>query len=120
MLKTKEKKRILRHKRIRKTVKGTGDQPRVSVHRSLKNMSASLVDDVVNKTLFSLSTLDKTLKTKIKSGGNIQAASALGEAFAVKAQEKGVKKVCFDRGGYIYHGRIKAFADAARKGGLEF
>ncbi|MDP8265521.1 MAG: 50S ribosomal protein L18 [Candidatus Aceula meridiana] len=120
MRKTKEQKRILRHKRIRKTVKGTGEQPRVCVHRSLKNISASLIDDVACRTLFTLSTLDKTLKTKIKSGGNVDAASTLGEAFAIKAQEKGIKKACFDRGGYIYHGRVKAFAEAVRKGGLEF
>ena len=70
--------------------------------------------------LFGLSTLNKSLKSKIKNGGNIAAASALGEAVAAEAQKKGIKKVCFDRGGYLYHGRIKAFAESARKGGMEF
>jgi len=83
-------------------------------------MSASLIDDDSQKTLFAMSTLDKDLKKKLKSGGNVQAASALGEAFAAKVLEKGIKKVSFDRGGYLYHGRVKAFADAARKGGVDF
>ena len=120
MFNLKEKKRVFRHKRIRAKVVGRIDQPRLCVHRSLKNMSASLIDDIGHKTIFSLSTLDKTLKGKLKSGGNVPAAEALGQAFAAKAQEKGIKKVCFDRGGYIYQGRVKTFADAARKGGLEF
>ncbi len=120
MLNTKDQKRIFRHLRIRKKVRGSSEQPRLCVHRSLKNISASLIDDVAQKTLFTLTTLDKKIKAKFRSGGNIEAATALGEAFAVKAKEKGIQKVCFDRGGYIYHGRVKAFADAARKGGLEF
>ena len=120
MSKIKEQKRFYRHKRIRLKVQGTSEQPRLCLHRSLKNLSAVIVDDGVRKTLFSISTLDKTFKTKMKNGSNIKAAELLGEAVAVKAQEKGIKKVCFDRGGYLYHGRIKAFAEAARKGGLEF
>jgi large subunit ribosomal protein L18 len=120
MLNTKDQKRIYRHLRIRKTLHGSSEQPRLCIHRSLKNMSASLVDDVAQKTLITLTTLDKTLKERVKYGGNVQAATILGEAFAQKAKEKGINKVCFDRGGYIYHGRVKAFADAARKGGLEF
>lgn len=120
MLNTRDQKRIYRHRRLRKKLHGTADCPRLCVHRSLKNMSASLIDDDARKVLFSLSTLDKTLRAKLKSGGNVQAASMLGEAFAVKALEKGIKKVSFDRAGYLYHGRVKAFADAARKGGVEF
>lgn len=120
MLNIKEINRIFRHQRIRKRIRGTPDQLRLCVHRSLKNMHAQIIDDTRGKVLFGLSTLDKSLRSKIKSGGNINAAEVLGEAFARKAQEKGVKKVCFDRGGYLYHGRIKAFAEAARKGGLEF
>lgn len=117
---TTDQKRIYRHLRIRKKLHGTADRLRLCIHRSLNNMSASLIDDDSQKTLFAMSTLDKDLKKKLKSGGNVQAASALGEAFAAKVLEKGIKKVSFDRGGYLYHGRIKAFADAARKGGVDF
>jgi len=112
--------RVLRHKRIRRRVIGTSDQPRVHVHRSLKNFYAQVVDDSTGKILFSMSTTAKNLRDKIKNGGNVPAASSLGEAFAVEAQKKGIKKVCFDRGGYLYHGRVKAFAEAARKAGMEF
>jgi len=83
-------------------------------------MQAHIVDDTTGKVLLGLSTLDKSLRNKAKYGGNVQAAILLGEALASKAKEKGIKKVAFDRGGYVYHGRVKAFADAARKGGLEF
>ena len=120
MLNTRDQKRVYRHLRIRKKLHGTTDCLRLCVHRSLKNLSASLINDDEHKTLFSMSTLDKELRKKLKSGGNVQAASALGEAFAAKALEKGIKQVCFDRSGYLYHGRVKAFADAARKGGVEF
>ncbi|MFH1360257.1 MAG: 50S ribosomal protein L18 [Candidatus Omnitrophota bacterium] len=115
-----ETKRFYRHKRIRKKITGSSERPRLCVHRSLKNMQAHLIDDIAGKVLFGLSTLDKELRTKIKKRGNIQAAALLGETLAKKAKDKGVIKVTFDRGGYLYHGRIKAFADAARKGGLEF
>lgn len=120
MVNIKEKKRIFRHQRIRKRVYGASHQPRMCVRRSLKNISASLIDDDKQQTIFTLSTLDKKLKGDLKSRGNVQAAAVLGQAFAAKAQEKGIKKVCFDRSGYVYKGRIKAFADAARKGGLDF
>ncbi len=115
-----EFKRYQRHLRIRKKVSGTPDQPRVCVHRSLKNFHVQVIDDSVGKVLFGLSTLDKSLAKKLSSRGNVNAASVLGEAFAAGAQKKGIKKVCFDRGGYLYHGRVKAFAEAARKGGMEF
>ncbi len=115
-----EIKRFYRHKRVRLKVKGTGERPRLCVHRSLKNMNAQIVDDVAGKIIFGLSTLDKELRKTLKDGGNVNAAAVLGEALAVKAKSKGITKVCFDRGGYVYHGRVKAFADAARKGGLEF
>jgi len=94
--------------------------PRLVVHRSLKHFSASVVDDTQNKTLFSLSTLDKAVKEKFPSAGNVKAAHFFGEYFAQKAKEKGISKIIFDRAGYLYHGRIKAFAEALRKGGLEF
>ena len=120
MLHFKEQRRVYRHQRIRKGVTGIPGQPRLCVHRSLKNMHAQIIDDTAGKILFGLSTLDKSLRAKIKNGGNITAASILGEALAEKAKAKGISKVCFDRGGYLYHGRVKAFAEGARKGGLEF
>ncbi len=119
--KTKESKRIYRHRRIRKKNSGTSDMPRLCVHRSLNNLYAQVIDDSQHKVLFGMSTLSKELRAQLrKSGGNVNAATALGDAVAVQAQKNGVKKVCFDRGGYLYHGRVKAFAEAARKGGLEF
>jgi len=90
------------------------------IHRSLTNFYVQVIDDSAGKVLFGMSTREKNISKAIKSGGNIGAASALGEAFAAAAQKKGVKKVCFDRGGYLYHGRVKAFAEGARKGGMEF
>ncbi len=116
----KEVKRIARHRRVRKKVFGTPEQLRLCVHRSLKNLQVQLIDDTNQKVIFGMSTKNKELRQRLKNGGNIEAAIALGEVFATKAKEKGFKKVCFDRGGYAYHGRIKAFADAARKAGLEF
>ena len=118
--KLKELKRTYRHKRTRKKVVGTQQQPRLCVHRSLKNLSAQVVDDSTGKVLFGMSTLAKEIRAKIKNGGNISAASAFGEMFAAEAQKQGIKKVCFDRGGYIYHGRVKAFAESVRKSGMEF
>jgi len=99
---------------------GTGDVPRLMVHRSLKNFSAQIIDDANNKTLFSLSTLSKEIRQKLSSSGNVKAAALFGETFAGKVKEKGVTKIVFDCAGYLYHGRVKAFADALRKGGLEF
>lgn len=116
----KEVKRDFRHKRIRKKVVGTSSRPRLCVHRSLKNLSAQLIDDQTGKVLCGITTLCKDLLIDLKSGGNIEAAKKLGQAFAVLAKEKGVTQVRFDRGGYLYHGRIKAFADAVRNEGLEF
>lgn len=101
-------------------MQGTMERPRLTLRRSLKNFHAQLIDDTKNKILFSLSTLDKGMKEKIPSGGNIKAAQVLGETFALKAKEKGVQKIIFDRAGYLYHGRVKAFAEALRKQGLEF
>jgi len=86
----------------------------------LNNLQAQIIDDAAGKVLVGKSTLAKDVKTKAKSGGNVNAATILGEVLAAEAVKKGIKKVAFDRGGYLYHGRVKAFADAARKGGLEF
>lgn len=115
-----EVRRQARHQRVRKDIRGTSERPRLCVHRSLNNLIAQVVDDSKQKVLFGLSTQNKELRGKLTTGGNIAAASALGEVFAEKAKHAGVVKVSFDRGGYLYHGRVKAFAEAARKGGLEF
>ena len=120
MLDYKIEARRRRHKRIRKKLSGTSLQPRLSVFRSLKNLTIQLVDDAQGHTVFSLSTLDKDFKRLNSSGGNLKAAAALGELLAKKALQKGFKRVVFDRGGYVYHGRVKAFADSARRAGLKF
>ena len=112
--------RIKRHNKIKMRMHGTGEKPRLVVHRSLKNIAAQLVDDSKNISILSMSTLDKDIRQQFKTCGNIKSAQVLGEAFASKLKEKGVTKIIFDRAGYLYHGRIKAFAEALRKGGLEF
>lgn len=109
-----------RHLRIRKKVSGTTERPRLNVRRSLANLFIQIVDDTKGATLISVSTTDKDFKSVHAYGGNVKASSALGEVVAKKAKDKNIKRVVFDRGGYDYHGRIKAFAEAARKGGLEF
>ena len=109
-----------RHKIIRKRIRGDKDRPRICVSRSNMNFNAQLIDDDKGCTLFSLSTNSKLIKGKLPYGGNIKAAQILGEEFSKKAKEKGFSKVVFDRAGYLYHGRIKAFAESARKNGLIF
>lgn len=109
-----------RHFRVRKKVVGTPGKPRLNVFRSVNHIYAQVIDDYSGITLAAASTLDKELKGKISAGGNIAAARTVGELIAKRAVDKGVKGVVFDRGGYIYHGRIKALADAARSKGLEF
>lgn len=117
------KKEILRrkrHKAIRMKISGTAERPRLVIRRSLNNIHAQAIDDAAEKVLFSLSTLDKEVKAKFKNAGNIKAAEFFGELFAQRAQKKGISAVIFDRAGYLYHGRVRAFADALRKGGLKF
>ncbi len=109
-----------RHARIRRKVYGTEERPRLCVSKSLSNMYVQLIDDEKGITLTSASTVDKDLKGKIKNGGNLEAAKIVGGLIAERALGKNIKKVVFDRGGYIYHGRIKALADAAREKGLQF
>ena len=116
----KNKARLKRHLRIRKKISGTAERPRLSAFRSAKHIYAQLIDDEKGITLASASTLDKELRDKIGNGGSVEAARQVGELIARRAKEKGVAKVVFDRGGYLYHGRIQALADAAREGGLEF
>jgi len=114
--------RTRRHERIRKKVAGTTERPRLSVYRSLSHMYAQIIDDFKGSTIAAASSLDKELKGKDKKSGkgNISAAKQVGELIAKKALKKGIKRVVFDRGGYLYHGRVKALADAARENGLEF
>lgn len=107
-----------RHLRIRKKVSGTKDVPRLNVFRSNKHIEVQLIDDVNHHTLVSASTKEKELN--VQNGGNIEAAKNIGKIIAERAQAKGFKKVVFDRGGYLYHGRVKALAEAAREAGLEF
>ncbi|MDD5602533.1 MAG: 50S ribosomal protein L18 [Eubacteriales bacterium] len=108
------------HARIRKKVKGTSERPRLNVFRSLKHIYAQIIDDTAGITVASASTLDEEYKSKKSYGGNKAAAAEIGAMIAKRATEKGIKAVVFDRGGYIYHGRIKELAEAARKEGLEF
>lgn len=107
-----------RHVRVRNKVLGTPEIPRLNVFRSNKNIFAQIIDDESAITLVSASSIDKELK--LENGGNIEAASKVGELLAKRAKKVKIKKVCFDRGGYLYHGRVKALAEAARKNGLEF
>lgn len=110
-----------RHKRIRRKIVGTKERPRLSVRRSINHLYAQIIDDTVGKTLIQLSTLSADLKSKVSKGaGNIKGAALLGTALAEKCKKEGITKVVFDRAGYLYHGRIKALAEAARKGGLSF
>jgi large subunit ribosomal protein L18 len=112
--------RTRRHARIRKNVSGTPDKPRLCVYRSLNHIYAQIVDDTAGKTLVAASTLDAKLKEQKGHKGNVAAAKLTGELIGKKAVEAGIKKVVFDRGGYLYHGRVKALATAAREAGLEF
>ncbi|OEF96433.1 50S ribosomal protein L18 [Vulcanibacillus modesticaldus] len=116
----KNKIRKKRHLRMRKNIVGTAQRPRLNVFRSSKHIYAQLIDDVTGTTLVSASTLDSELKDKISNGGNVEAAKLVGELVAKRAVEKGYASVVFDRGGYLYHGRIKALAEAAREAGLQF
>ena len=110
--------RCERHARVRAKVVGTANVPRLNVFRSNSNIFAQIIDDETGTTLVSASSLDKELK--LKSGSNVEAATKVGEKVAEKATKAKIKKVVFDRGGYLYHGRVKALADAARENGLEF
>ena len=106
------------HKRIRHRVTGTGERPRLAVFRSLKHIYAQVIDDRAGKTLAAASSGEKS--SSVKSGGNLAGAKEIGKLIAERAKTKGISKVVFDRGGYLYHGRVKALADAAREAGLEF
>ena len=109
--------RLRRHERVRKNISGTAERPRLNVYRSSKHIYAQIIDDTKGITLVSASSLEKDFNGY---GGNIEGAKAVGKMVAKKALEKGIKAVVFDRGGYIYHGRVAALAEGAREGGLEF
>ncbi|MBE6688183.1 MAG: 50S ribosomal protein L18 [Ruminococcaceae bacterium] len=111
------KKRLKRHKRVRAKISGTAATPRLCVFRSLKNIYVQIIDDVAGTTLVSASTIEKDFEVY---GGNKEAAKKLGIIVAERAKSKGIEEVVFDRGGYLYHGRVKELADGAREGGLKF
>ena len=115
-----QKQRLRRRNHVRSKLRGSADHPRLSVHRSLKHFSCQLIDDESGKTIASASTLDSSLKSVVGNGGNCEAAAKVGAAIAQKAASAGVTGVKLDRGHNRYHGRVKAFADAAREGGLSF
>jgi large subunit ribosomal protein L18 len=119
-LKAKSASLARRHRRVRGKVTGTAERPRLVVTRSNANIYAQLVDDVAGATLASASSIDLETRAEVKSGGNADAAKLVGQAIGKRAQEKGIRTVVFDRGGRLYHGRVKALADGARDAGLEF
>jgi large subunit ribosomal protein L18 len=108
------------HRRIRRKILGNSQRPRLCVYRSLNHIYAQVVDDLVGKTLVCASTLDKEIRSDTSKAGNVAAAKAVGKKVAERAIAKGIESVVFDRGGYLYHGRVKALAEAAREGGLKF
>jgi len=112
--------RIIRHRRLRKKLFGTSNRPRLCVSRSLNNIFAQIIDDEMHHTLVAASTLDKEFLTENKNINKTQKSQLIGERIAKLAMSKGINQVVFDRGGYVYHGRVKALAEAARKGGLIF
>ena len=118
--KTKQDVRQRLHDRIRKKIRGTQERPRLAVFRSQGHIYAQVIDDDAGQTLCAASSLDKDLRAKAKRGGNVAAAKDVGALIATRAREKGLAAVVFDRGGFHYHGRIKALADAAREAGLKF
>ena len=108
------------HLRVRKKVVGTPERPRLSVYRSLNHIYAQVIDDRTGRTLAAASSLDKEMRKQLKGGGNVAAAKVVGRAIAERARSAGVEQVVFDRGGYKYHGRVQALAEAAREAGLKF
>ena len=107
-------------RRIRRKIQGSASRPRLAVHRTLNHIYCQAIDDENGATLAAASTVDKELRAKVGAGGNVAAAKAVGELIAARLKEKGLESVVFDRGGFVYHGRIKALAEAARESGLQF
>lgn len=118
--KTRNEMRVKRHQRLRQNLAGTSERPRLSVYRSLNQIYAQVIDDGVGRTLIAASTLDAEIKPKTKGKNKTEQAKLVGSSVAEQALALGIKQVVFDRGGYKYHGRVKAVADAAREAGLEF
>ena len=112
--------RVNKHRKLRNRFSGTAERPRLAVFRSNNHMYAQIIDDTVGNTLVSASTLQKEVKAELEKTNNVDAAAYLGTVIAKRAIEAGIKEVVFDRGGFIYHGKVKALADAAREAGLEF
>ena len=118
--KSRAKVRERKHMRIRNRFSGTAERPRLAVFRSNKNIYAQIIDDVAGNTLVAASTVEKELKSQVKYTDNKEAAESVGKAIAERAKAKGIEEVVFDRGGFVYHGKIQALADAAREAGLKF
>lgn len=112
--------RVVKHKRVRGKVSGTSERPRLSVYRSLHHISCQVIDDVAKVTLASTSTISKELKSEVTKPGGVEGAKTVGKKIAEICKAMGIENVVFDRGGFLYHGRVKALADAAREGGLKF
>ena len=112
--------RVKKHNRMRSKIQGTAERPRLAVFRSEKHIYAQIIDDMTGTTLAAASTVEKDIKAALKATSNIEAAAAVGSAIANKAKAKGIEEVVFDRGGFLYHGRVKALAEAAREAGLQF
>ncbi len=119
-VKTKPQRRLKRRRRVRAKITGTAARPRISIFRSNRGIAAQLIDDERGHTLAAASSLEKDMREKLKTGADVAAAAEVGRLVAQRAKEAGVRKVVFDRSGYLYHGRVKALADAAREGGLDF
>lgn len=109
-----------RHFRIRRKISGNQERPRLSVHRSHLNLNVQIIDDYTEKTLLSVSTLAPEFRKKAKTAGNVASAKLFGQYLAAEMKKKGLQKIAFDRGGYLYHGRVKALADSLRENGIEF
>ena len=112
--------RVKKHQRLRNRFSGTAERPRLAVFRSNDHMYAQIIDDVAGNTLCAASTAEKEVKAELEKTNNVAAAACVGTVIAKRAREKGIKQVVFDRGGYIYHGKVQALADAAREAGLDF
>ncbi len=120
MAQDKELGRIKRHLRVRKKIFGTSERPRLVVHRSLKNLYVQVVDDASQKTLAAFSSQEKDFLKESKTKGKIGTAEKIGKLFADRLKKKGIQKIAFDRGGYLYHGRVKALAESLRQNGIQF
>jgi large subunit ribosomal protein L18 len=117
---SRNERRLRRHRRVRRNLEGTAERPRLNVYRSLNQIYVQIIDDLEGNTLVSASTLEEALDSELKGKNKTEQARIVGEMIAKRATEKGLKQVVFDRGGYKYHGRVRALAEAAREAGLEF